>query len=39
MLTGKTGWQGKIEDLDYYQELRKRGEPGPLLRIAEKYVS
>merc|ERR1719446_679892 len=31
---GHTGWQGKIEDLEYYQELRKLGEPSPLLKIA-----
>ena len=35
---GKTGWQGKLEELDHYQELRKAGDPGPLLRIAEKWL-
>ena len=35
---GCTGWQGKIEDLDFYQELRAKGEPSPLLRIAEKWL-
>jgi CCR4-NOT complex subunit CAF16 len=35
---GCTGWQGKLEDLEYYQELRKRGEPSPMLRIAEKWL-
>lgn len=35
---GHTGWQGRIEDLDIYQEMRKRGEPSPLLRIAETWL-
>jgi CCR4-NOT complex subunit CAF16 len=35
---GLTGWQGKIEDLDIYQNLRKAGEPSPLLRIAEHWL-
>ena len=35
---GRTGWQGKIEDLDLYQNLRKAGEPSPLLRIAETWL-
>lgn len=35
---GCTGWQGKIEDLGYYQELRRQGEPSPMLRIAEKWL-
>ncbi len=26
-----TGWQGKIEDLQIYSELRAKGEPSPLL--------
>ncbi len=36
--TGVTGWQGKLEDLEHYQQLRKAGDPGPLLRIAEKWL-
>lgn len=35
---GCTGWQGKLEDLEHYQELRKMGEPSPMLRIAEKWL-
>jgi len=35
---GHTGWQGKIQDLDFYQQLRAKGEPSPLLRIAEKWL-
>lgn len=35
---GCTGWQGRIEDLDLYQSLRAKGEPSPLLRIAESWL-
>ena len=35
---GHTGWQGRIETLDLYKELRTKGEPSPLLRIAEKWL-
>jgi len=35
---GCTGYQGLIGDLDMYQELRKKGEPSPLLRIAENWL-
>jgi len=35
---GCTGWQGKIEDLTLYQQLRAKGEPSPLLRIAETWL-
>jgi len=35
---GSTGWQGLIQDLPLYQEMRKRGEPSPLLRIAEHWL-
>ena len=35
---GHTGWQGRIEDLALYRELRAKGEPSPLLRIAEKWL-
>jgi CCR4-NOT complex subunit CAF16 len=35
---GHTGWQGRIETLGLYQELRAKGEPSPLLRIAEKWL-
>ncbi len=37
-ITGRTGWQGKLGDLEHYQQLRKAGDPGPLLRIAEKWL-
>lgn len=35
---GHTGWQGKIGDLELYQTLRAKGEPSPLLRIAESWL-
>jgi CCR4-NOT complex subunit CAF16 len=35
---GNTGWQGLINDLPLYQEMRTRGEPSPLLRIAEHWL-
>jgi CCR4-NOT complex subunit CAF16 len=35
---GHTGWQGKVEDLELYQQLRAKGEPSPLLRIAESWL-
>lgn len=35
---GYTGWQGKLWDLEHYQELRKSGHPSPLLKIAERWL-
>lgn len=35
---GRTGWQGRLEDLQLYREMRGRGEPSPLLRIAETWL-
>eukprot|EP00605_Chrysophyceae_sp_TOSAG23-4_P001861 GSChrysophyteH1.ASY1.ANO1.2053.1 assembled CDS len=35
---GCTGWQGKIQDLQLYQELRAKGEPSPILRVAEAWL-
>lgn len=35
---GFTGWQGKLWDLEYYQELRRTGHPSPLLKIAERWL-
>jgi CCR4-NOT complex subunit CAF16 len=35
---GCTGWQGRLWDLEYYQELRKIGHPSPLLKIAERWL-
>lgn len=35
---GHTGWQGRIENLELYQQLRTKGEPSPLLRIAETWL-
>jgi CCR4-NOT complex subunit CAF16 len=35
---GKTGWQGLVGDCELYQELREKGEPSPMLRIAETWL-
>lgn len=35
---GDTGWQGPISELGFYKELRSKGEPSPLLRIAEFWL-
>ena len=35
---GSTGWQGRIEDLDLYQDLRRQGHPSPLLKIAVTWL-
>ena len=35
---GHTGWQGLIGDLPLYRQLREKGEPSPLLRIAESWL-
>jgi len=35
---GCTGWQGRLEELELYQQMRSRGEPSPLLRIAETWL-
>jgi ABC-type uncharacterized transport system ATPase subunit len=36
--TGRTGWQGRLNDLEMYQQLRAEGYPSPLLRIAETWL-
>lgn len=35
---GFTGWQGQIGDLEMYRNMRAKGEPSPLLRIAEAWL-
>lgn len=35
---GHTGWQGLLKELPLYKELRSKGEPSPLLRIAESWL-
>ena len=35
---GKTGWFGKVDELEAYQELRKEGHPSPLLKIATSWL-
>jgi CCR4-NOT complex subunit CAF16 len=36
--TGQCGWQGKLQDLDYYQELKASKHPAKMLSIAEKWL-
>ena len=36
--TGKTGWQGTIEECDLYKQYRVKGETSPLLRVAEHWL-
>lgn len=36
--SGRTGFQGLVGDLQLYKELREKGEPSPLLRIAEHWL-
>ncbi|KAJ1458412.1 P-loop containing nucleoside triphosphate hydrolase protein [Pelagophyceae sp. CCMP2097] len=35
---GATGWQGPIEDLQLYRELRDQGHPSPMLKIAVTWL-
>lgn len=35
---GNTGWQGKIQDLQLYQQLRAEGHPSPMLKIATTWL-
>jgi len=35
---GHTGWQGKMEDLELYRDLRTAGEPSPILKIAVTWL-
>lgn len=35
---GSTGWQGSLQELDYYRDLRAQGHPSPLLKIAERWL-
>jgi len=35
---GCTGWQGLLQELPIYRELRSQGNPSPLLRIAEAWL-
>lgn len=35
---GYTGWQGKLNDLQIYQDYKNKGEYSPLLRVAEYWL-
>jgi CCR4-NOT complex subunit CAF16 len=30
---GNTGWQGKLEENEFYTELRNSGHPSPMLKV------
>mmetsp|Transcript_20119 Transcript_20119/g.59977 ORF Transcript_20119/g.59977 Transcript_20119/m.59977 type:complete len:330 (-) Transcript_20119:124-1113(-) len=35
---GQTGWQGTMDELDLYQQLRAEGHPSPLLKIVTTWL-
>ena len=35
---GKCGWQGKMEDLEYYQKLKAENHPCKMLAVAENWL-
>jgi len=35
---GHTGWQGQMNDLEIYRDLRAQGHPSPILKIAETWL-
>lgn len=35
---GHTGWQGRLEEHEYYMQLRSEGHPSPMLKVAEKWL-
>ena len=35
---GKCGWQGKMEELDVYRELKAKNQPARMLTIAEHWL-
>mmetsp|Transcript_35268 Transcript_35268/g.112763 ORF Transcript_35268/g.112763 Transcript_35268/m.112763 type:complete len:316 (+) Transcript_35268:160-1107(+) len=35
---GSTGWQGKLEDNEFYTNLRKEGYPSPMLKLATTWL-
>lgn len=35
---GDTGWQGKLEENEFYMTLRNQGHPCPMLKTAEKWL-
>jgi len=35
---GNTGWQGKLEDLEYYQKLKEQNHPAKMLAVADNWL-
>lgn len=35
---GRSGWQGRLEELDYYQELKRRNHPAKMLAVADHWL-
>lgn len=35
---GRCGWQGRMQDLDYYQQLKAANHPAKMLSIAENWL-
>jgi CCR4-NOT complex subunit CAF16 len=36
--TGNTGWQGKLEELEFYQELKVQNHPAKMLAVADHWL-
>ena len=36
--TGCTGWQGKMEELEYYQKLKEENHPAKMLAVADHWL-
>ena len=36
--SGNTGWQGKLEELQYYQELKEQKHPAKMLAVADHWL-
>jgi CCR4-NOT complex subunit CAF16 len=36
--SGNTGWQGKLEELEYYQTLKKENHPAKMLATADHWL-
>jgi CCR4-NOT complex subunit CAF16 len=35
---GSTGWQGKLEDLEFYQKLKEQNHPAKMLAVADNWL-
>jgi CCR4-NOT complex subunit CAF16 len=36
--TGNTGWQGKLEELEFYQKLKEEKHPAKMLAVADHWL-